>query len=94
MTLSLAATQTFAHQKGTTKWRVRFYQIVKTHSLISVHIQFVSQGYDTTPICNNQFILETSAFSLSFWYAILTENRKGWGQYGRPREMGTKPGRN
>ena len=70
-----------------TKWRVRFYQIVKTHSLISVHIQFVSQGYDTTPICKNQFILETSAFSLSFWYVILTENRKGWGRYGIQRTV-------
>ena len=38
----------------------------------------VSQGYDTTPVRKNQFLLENSAFSLSFWYVILTENRKGW----------------
>jgi hypothetical protein len=38
----------------------------------------VSQGYDTTLIRKNQIILEKSAFSLSFWYVILTENRKGW----------------
>ena len=56
-------------------------------------LRFVWQGYNTTPICKNQFVLETSAFPLSFWYVILTEkrdgkpvpyaeNRKGWGRYG------------
>ena len=49
----------------------------------------MSQGYDSTPIRKNQFILEISAFSLSFWYAIIGKrdvegavpykNRKGWG---------------
>ena len=60
-----------------TKWRVRFYQKVKTHSLISVHIQFVSHDYDTTPIRKNQFILENSAFSLSVWYGMLKEKWDG-----------------
>ena len=39
-------------------------------------MNFVSQGYDTTPNRKNQFILEKSAF-LSFWYVILTEKRDG-----------------
>ena len=29
--------------QGMTKWRVHFYQIVKTHSLVVLHIKFVSQ---------------------------------------------------
>ena len=45
-------------------------------------MNFVSQDYDTTLIRKNQFILEKSAFPLSFWYVILTENRKGWGRNG------------
>ena len=45
-------------------------------------LRFVWQNYDTTPIHKNQFLLETSTFFLSFWYVILTENRKGWGRYG------------
>lgn len=31
-----------------TKWRVRFYQVVKTHSLLVCRIKFVSQGYYIT----------------------------------------------
>ena len=31
----------------------------------------VSQGYDTTPIRKNQFILDTSAFPLSFLHVII-----------------------
>ena len=45
-------------------------------------IQLVWHNYDTIPIHKYQHILVNYAFSLCFWYAILTENRKGWGRYG------------
>ena len=38
----------------TTKWRVRFYQKVKTHSLVLCCIQFVSQEYYTPAILEKQ----------------------------------------
>ena len=57
------------------------YSIPKGNYTCSI-IQLVWHKYDTIPIRKNQFILETSAFSLSFWYVILTENRKGWERYG------------
>jgi len=50
-------------------------------------LRFVWQDYDTTPIRKNQYILEKSAFSLSYWYVILTKNRKGWGRYGIQRTV-------
>ena len=73
---------------------MRFYQIVKTHSLISVHIQFVSQGYDNTPILKNQFLLENSAFFLSFWYDILIETDTPGGVSLRGRDSVELPKRN
>ena len=50
-------------------------------------MNFVSQEYDSILVPKNQSKLETSAFSLSFWYVILTENRKGWGRYGIQRTV-------
>ena len=49
-------------------------------------LRFVWQDYDTTPIRKNQFLLENSAFSLSFWCAILTETHYGRETDGRKEE--------
>lgn len=40
-----------------TKWRVHFYQIVKTHSLVVCLIKFVSQEYCITTFYNNQVLV-------------------------------------
>jgi len=67
------ATQIQSHAESARKQSLHFCQS-KNARLQHGHYEFVSQGNNTILATQNQQKLETSAFSLFCWYAILTEN--------------------